>query len=106
MWKAHDCNVLTENMAEMMMHKNRFIQEGIISKQIWGRNNKKLVLKAEITGIITGITRTITIQEEVVATATKSDLRRQSQTVVTAFQQSVLFNTFGPYADKEKNYHH
>ena len=43
-------------------------------------------------------------QEEIVVAAVESNLRRQSQTVGTAFRQPALFDTFGPCADNEANW--
>ena len=42
-------------------------------------------------------------QEEIVVAAVESNLRRQSQTVGTAFRQPALFDVFGPSADNEAN---
>ena len=60
------------------------------------------MLKAEITNFITGITRTVYTQEEIVAAAAESNLRRQSQTIGTAFQQPALFDAFGPCTDNQE----
>ena len=52
-----------------------------------GRNNKQPALKVEITNVVTGVTRTVDTQEEIVATTAKSNLQRQSfQTAGTTFQ--------------------
>ena len=56
------------------------------SEQIRGRNNKQPVLKAEITDFITGITRTVYTQEEIVVVAAESNLCCQSKTNGTAFR--------------------
>ena len=72
--KAHDRNVTTESMEKMMIREEHSIQEGMDSRQIRGRNNKQPVLKAEITDFITGITRTVYTQEEIVAAAAESNL--------------------------------
>ena len=69
-----------------MIREERSIQESVDSRQIRGRNNKQPVLKAEITDFITGITRTVYTQEEIVAAAAESNLRRQSQIICTAFR--------------------
>ena len=86
-----------------MTREERSIQECVDSRQIRGRNNKQLVLKAEITDFITGITRTVYTQEEIVAAAAESNLRRQSQTIRTAFRQPSLFDAFGPCTDNQEN---
>ena len=57
--KAQDRDVSKENMVKMMIKEERAIQEGIDSRQIRGRNNKQLVLKAEITDFITGKITTV-----------------------------------------------
>ena len=58
----------------MLKREQRSIQEGKESKQIQGRNSTQLVPKAEITDFITGITRTVYTQEEIVVAAAKSNL--------------------------------
>ena len=90
-------------MVQMLKREQRSIQEGVGSRQIRGRNNKQPVLKAKITNFITYITTTVYTQEEIVATAAESNLRCQSQTVGTAFQQPALFNAFGPCAGNAAN---
>ena len=95
---------MTENMVLMLKREQRSIQEGVESSTIEGRNNKQPVLKAEITDFVTGITRTVYTQEEIVVAATESNLRCQSQTVGTVFRQPALFDDFGPCADNEANY--
>ena len=75
----------TENMVKMLKKEQRSIQEGLESRQIRGRNNKQPVLKAEVTDFITSIIKTVYTQEEIVIAAAESNLRRQSQTVDTAF---------------------
>jgi len=60
-------------------------------------------LKAEITDFITGTTTTVYTQKEIVIAAAESNLRRQSQTVGTAFHEPALFDAFGPCADNEAN---
>ena len=39
--KAHNINVITENMVKMPKREQRSIQEGVKSRQIRGRNNKQ-----------------------------------------------------------------
>ena len=102
-WQAEDRNTTSEHMENMLKREQRSIQEGIDSKQICRRNNKQPVLKAEITNFITGITRTVYMQEEIVVTAAESNLRCQSQTVGTAFRQPALFYALGPCADNKAN---
>ena len=51
-----------------------------------------------------GITRTVYTQEEIVIVAAKSNLRRQSQTIGTAFRQPFLFDALGPCVDNKVNY--
>ena len=80
------------------------IQEGVDSRQIWGRNNTQPVLEAEITNSITCTTTTVYTQEDIVLAATESNLCHQSQTVGTDFRQPTLFDAFGPCADNEANY--
>ena len=63
-------------MVKVMIREEHDIQEGIDSRQIRGRNNKQPVVKAEITDFVTGITRTVTTQEEIIAATTESNLRR------------------------------
>ena len=101
--KAHDSNVTTETMKKMMVREQRSIQEGKDSRQIRGRNNKQPVLKAEITDFISGTIKTVYTQEEIVSAAAESNLRRQSQTVGTAFRQPALFDAFGRCADNKAN---
>ena len=62
----------------MRIREEGSINEDIDTRQIRDRSNKQPVLKAEITDFITGITRTVTTQEEFGAAAAKSNLRRQS----------------------------
>ena len=93
--KAHDSNVTTETMKKMMVREQRSIQEGKYSRQIRGRNNKQPVLKAKITDFISGTIKTVYTQEEIVSATAESNLRRQSQTVGTAFRQPALFDAFG-----------
>ena len=83
--KAQNRKVTTENMVKMLKREQRSIQEGVELRQIRGRNNQQPVLKAEITDFITGTTTTMYTQEEIVIAAAESNLRRQSQTVGTAF---------------------
>ena len=97
--EAYDRNVTMENMVKMMKCKQQSIQEGVDSRQIRGRNNKQPVLKAEIVDFIIGITTIVYTQEEIIATAAKSNLRRQLQMVGTAFCQLALFDIFYPCAD-------
>ena len=90
-------------MEDMLKREQRSIQEGIDLKQVWRRNNKQPVLKVEIIDFITGITRTVYTQEEIVVAAAKSNLRCQSQTVGTTFRQPALFDALGPCADNKAN---
>ena len=83
--KRADRKVTTEQLTKMMICEERSRQEGHDSKQIRGKNIKLAVLKAEVTDFITGISRIMETQEEIVAAAAESNLRRQSQTVGTAF---------------------
>ena len=85
----------TKTMKMMMVREQRSIQEGKDLCQIRGRNNKQPVLKAEITDFINGTIKTVYTQEEIVSAAAESNLRRQSQTVGTAFRQPALFDAFG-----------
>ena len=89
----------------MMIREERSRQEGRDSKQIRGRNIKSSVLKAEVTDFITGTTRIVETQEEIVAAAAESNLRRQFQTVVTAFCLPPLEDAFGTCANNEANCH-
>ena len=61
-----------------MIREERARQEGRDSRQIRGQNNKYPVLKAEVTDFVTGITIIVETQEEIVAAAAKSNLRRQA----------------------------
>ena len=61
------------------------------------------MLKAEITDFVSGTIKTVYTQEEIVAAAAESNLRRQSQTVGTAFRQPALFDAFGRCADNKEN---
>ena len=88
-------------MVKMLKREQQSIQESVESKQIRGRNNKQPVVKAEIIDFNTSTTTTVYTQEEIVIAAAKSNLRRQSQTVVIAFREPALFDAFGPYADNE-----
>ena len=101
--KVHDRKVTTENMVKMLKREQRSIQEGVESRQIRGRNSKQPVLKAEITDFITGTTTTLYTQEEIAIAAAESNLRRQSQTVGTAFREPALFNAIRPCADNKAN---
>ena len=69
----------------MMIRKERTKQEGRESRHIHGRNNKCPVLKAEVTNFVTGITRIVETQEEILAAAAESNLCRQTQTVGIVF---------------------
>ena len=72
--KAEDRNRTTEKMEKNRRREQQSIQEGRESKQIRGRDNKQPVLKAEITDFVTGITRTVYTQEEIVIAAAESNL--------------------------------
>ena len=87
----------------MLRKEQRSIQEGFDSQQIRGRKNKQPVLKAEATDFITGITKTVYTQEEIVIATAESNQRRQSQTVGTAIRLPALFDAFGPCANNEEN---
>ena len=87
----------------MLKREQQSIQEGMESRQIRGRNNKQLVLKAEITNFITGTTTTVYTQGEIVFAAAESNLRRQSQTEGTAFHKPALFDACGPCAENKAN---
>ena len=95
--------MLSEDMVKMLRKEQRTIQEGYNLRQIRGRNNKQPVLKGEVTDFITGITKTVYTQEEIVIAAAEFSRRRQSQTVDTASRLSPLFDAFEPYADNEDN---
>ena len=88
----------------MLKRKQRSIQEGVESTTIRGRDDKQPVLKVEITDFVTGITRTMYTQEEIVVAAAESNIRCQSQTVGTAFRQPALFDAFGSCTDNKVNY--
>ena len=64
--KAHDKRISSEDMVKMLQKEQRSIQESYDSQQIRGRNNKQPVLKAEVTDFITGITKSVYTQEEIV----------------------------------------
>ena len=104
-WKAIDCKVTTEQLTKMMIREERSRQEGCDSKQIRGQNNKSLVLKAEVVDFITSTTRVVETREEIVAAAAKSNLRRQTKTVGTAFCLPPLEDAFGSCANNEANCH-
>ena len=99
--KAHNRKVTSEDMVKMLRKEQKSIQEGFESRQNKGRNNKQPVLKVEVTDFITGITKTVYTQEEIVITAAKSNRQRQAQTVGTAFCKPALFDAFGPCEDNE-----
>ena len=101
--KAYHKTMSSKDLIKMLRKEQRSIQEGRDSSQIRGRNNKQPVLKAEVTDFITGVVRTIYKQEEIVIATAESNLRRQSQTVDTAFRQPPLMNDFGPCTDNEEN---
>ena len=88
-----------------MICEERARQESRDSKQIRARNNKSPVLKAEVTDFITGTTRVVETQEETIAAAAESNLRRQTQTVGTAFCLPPLEEAFGSCANNEANCH-
>ena len=100
--KAHHKRMSSEDMIKLLRKEQRSIQEDRDSRQIRGRNNKQPVLKAEITDFTTGSVRTVYTQEEIVFAAAESNLRRQFQTVDTAFRQPPLMDAFGPCADNEE----
>ena len=56
-----------------------------------------------MTDFVTGITRIIETQEEIVAAAAKSNLRRQIQTAGTSFCLPPLEDAFGPCVNNEAN---
>ena len=89
----------------MMIREERSRQEGRDSKQIRGRNIKSPVLKDEVTDCITGISRIVETQEEIVAAAAESNLRRQSETAGTASCLPPLEGAFGSCANNEANCH-
>ena len=101
--KAHNRKVTSKDIIKMLRKEQRSIQEGFESRQIRGRNNKKPILKAEMTDFITGITKTVYTQEEIVIAAVESNRRCQPQTVGTAFRKPALFDAFEPCADNEEN---
>ena len=74
--KAHDKKMTSEDMVKMLRKEQRSIQEDFESRQITGRNNKQPILKAEVTDFITGITKTVYTQEEIVMTDEESNQRR------------------------------
>ena len=87
----------------MMIHKERARQEGMDSRQICGRNTKCLVLKANVTAFITGFSCIVETQDEIVAAAAESNLRRQTQTSGTTFCLPLLVAAFGACANNEAN---
>merc|ERR1712086_424934 len=101
--KALDKKTSSEALIKMMRKEQRAIQEGKDSRQIRGRNNKQTILKADVTDFVTGTVTTVHTQDKIVRAAAESNLRRQSQTVNTAFRQSPLMNAFGPCADNKAN---
>ena len=84
--KAHHWAESSETMLKMMICEECSIEEGVGSRQIGGKNNKKPVLKAEIINFITGITRTVYTQEDIVAAAAESSIQRQSLLIDTAIR--------------------
>ena len=94
--KAHDMKMTSEDIVRMLQKEQRSIQEGFELRQVRGRNNKRPVLKAEVTDFITGITKTVYTQDKIVITAAESNQRQQSQKVDTAFHEPALFDAFGP----------
>ena len=62
-------------------------------------------MKAEVTDFITGTTIIVETQKGIVAAAAESNLRRQSQTVGTAFCLPPLEDAFGTCANNEANCH-
>ena len=56
-----------------------------------------------MTDFVTGITRIVETQEEIIGAATKSNLRRQTQTAGTAFCLLPLEDAFSPCANNETN---
>ena len=72
--KVIGCKVLPEHFQKMMIQEEQARQEGWESRQLQGRNNKCLVLKPEVTDFVTGITRIIETQEEIMAAAAESNL--------------------------------
>ena len=58
----------------MMIQEERARQEERNSRQIYGPNTKCLVLKADVTDFVTGITRVVETQEEIITAAAKSNL--------------------------------
>ena len=103
--KAIDRKVTTEQLTKMMIREGRSRQEGRDSERIRGRNNKSPVLKAEVTNFLTGTTRVVGTQEEIIAAAAESNLHRQTQTVGTAFCLPPLEDAFGSYVNNEANCH-
>ena len=75
---AIDSKITTEQLIKMMIQEERARQEGRDFRQIHGRNNKCPVLKAEVTDFVTGISRIVETQEEIVAAAAESNMRRQT----------------------------
>ena len=88
-----------------MIQEKRTRQERHESRQISGGNNKCPFLKAEVTNFVTGITRIVEVetQEEIVATASKSNLQQLTQTAGTAFCPPPLKGTFGPCVNNGAN---
>ena len=100
---AHNRKLTSGDMVKILMKEQRTIQEGFESRQISGKNNKQPVLKAEVIDFITGITKTVYTQEEIVIAAAESNRRHQYQTVGTAFHEPALFDAFEPCTDNEEN---
>ena len=87
----------------MMIREVRFRQEGRESRQIGRQNNKFPVLKVEVTNFVTGTTKVVETQEEIVAAAAESNLRRQTQTAGMALCLPPLENAFGTCTNNEAN---
>ena len=71
-----DCLVPPEHLQKMTIQEERARQDGRKSRQLQDQNNKCLMLKVEVTDFVTGITRIVETQEEIVTATMESNLRR------------------------------
>ena len=69
----------------MMIREERARQEGHESRQIRRQNNKYPVLKAEVTAFVTGITRIVETQEEIIAANLTVDVKRKLPVLLFVF---------------------
>ena len=71
---AIDPNISPEDMQKVMLQEAKAKKEELKSRKLRGRNNKSLVLKAEVKDPAIGITKIVDPQHDIIAAAAESNL--------------------------------